>query len=365
MNNESMKPRKKNSSFTRNCSVVACLITIGVAMQLGSAGCKNIFIDEDPAARPQETFDFLWNDLQDRYAYLDYKGVHWNEVYDTLAPKINEGMSNTELFNVLASMLNTLRDGHVNLYAWFNRSNYFPVFLGSPQNFDGRLVLENYLLRVPSRYYLTGGLQHTVLDTLGLRVGYVRYATFQTVVKDYEISFIVNRFLSDSCDGVIFDVRNNGGGSVSNVFTLVNHFADEKRLAYYSEIKTAPGDNFGDREEVYTQPAASNVFTGRVAVLTNRTSYSATSLFTLAMKSLPHVKLIGDSTGGGLGAPTFAELPNGWSYRFSVTRTLSPNGDNWEDGIPADILVDLDPEIAVKGYDTMIERAMEYIKNGD
>lgn len=341
--------------------VVSCWLL--VLLLIG--GCKKVFIDEDVANNPRENFDYLWNDIKNRYSFLEYKGLNWDEVYDSLSPKIKDGMSSIELFNVLATMMNTLRDGHVNLTSWFNVSNYFPIFLGSPQNYDSRLVLEHYLLRVPSRYYVTGGLQHTVIDTLGVRVGYIRYSSFLNTVHDYDISFVIDRFLADSCDGVIIDVRNNGGGDVGNVFPLANHFADSARLAYYSEIKTGPGNNFGDREDVYFHPASSSVFTGRIALLTNRNSYSATSLFTLAMKSLPYVKMIGDSTGGGLGAPTYAELPNGWTYRFSVTHTLSPKGDNWENGIPADILIDLDPVAELNGYDSIIERAIEFVATGN
>src|SRR5205814_10374972 len=126
----------------------------------------------------------------------------------------------------------------------------------------------------------------------------------------------------------------------------------------------APND-FGDDENVFLEPVTSRPFTGRIAVLTNRNSFSATSFFTLAMKALPYVRVIGDSTGGGLGGPTYAELPNGWTYRFSVTHTLSPAGDNWENGIPADILIDLDPVLEDEGYDSIIERAIQYIITGN
>jgi len=339
--------------------MVFLLLTL---LLLGS--CKKVFIHEDVANNPQENFDYLWNDIQNRYSYLNYKGVDWNEVYDTLSPKIQEGMSSTSLFSVLATMLNTLQDGHVNLQSWFNVSNYFPIFLSSPQDYNSRLVLERYLLRVPSRYYVTGGLQHTVIDTLGVRIGYIRYSSFVNTVHDYDMSFIISRFLGDSCDGVIIDVRSNGGGDVGNVLPLADHFVDQERLAYFSQIKTGAGENFGDNEDVYLEPASDYLFTKRVAVLSNRNSYSATSLFCLSMKALPYVRMIGDSTGGGLGAPTYGELPNGWTYRFSVTRTLSPNGDNWEGGVPADILIDLDPTAEENGFDSIIERAIQYIITG-
>lgn len=352
---------KRGKKFPKNCF----LMLTGSIILLSS--CHKIFIDADIASTARNNFDYLWNDLRNRYSYLDYKNIDWNEVYDTLSPKVHDGMTNEDLFNVLASMMNELRDGHVNLTSPFNESNYYPIFLGSPPNYDGRLVLEHYLLRDPLQYYVTGNLLNTIIDTLGVKVGYIRYGSFVSSVSSFDISYVINRFLEDSVDGVIMDVRNNGGGDVGNVFTLANRFADEKRLAYTSQIKSGPGpEDFNDDEDVYIQPSGSSFqFTGRIALLTNRSCYSATSLFCLAMKALPYVKMIGDSTGGGLGAPTYAELPSGWTYRFSVTRALSPNGDNWENGIPADILIDLDPVLADEGYDSIIERAIQYIITGN
>jgi Peptidase family S41/Tricorn protease C1 domain len=357
----------------KKLSVVSCqfakrkstILLFGIIL-LSYSSCQKIFIDADVANDPKSNFNYLWNDIKNRYSYLDYKNVDWNKVYDTLAPKVHDGMLNEELFNVLGTMMNILRDGHVNLTSPFNLSNYYPIFLSSPQDYDGRLVLEHYLLRDSAQYYVTGSLQNTILDTLGVRVGYIRYSSFSNSVSSYDISYVINRFVLDSVDGVIIDVRNNGGGDVGNIFTLVNHFADEKRLAYFSQIKAGPGpEDFYDDESVYMNPEPSYRFTGRIAVLTNRSCFSATSLFCLAMKQLPYVKMIGDSTGGGLGAPTSGELPNGWNYRFSVTRTLSPQGDNWENGIPADILIDLDPVLEDEGYDSIIERAIQYIITGN
>ena len=331
-----------------------------------TSSCRKIFIDKDIANNPHENFEYLWNDIKNRYSYLDYKEVDWDQIHTTYGAQIEDGMSNESLFNVLGGMLNELRDGHVNLTSPFNISNYYPIFISSPQNYDSRLVLQYYLLRKPDQYFITGPLQHTILDTLGVKVGYLRYSSFLNFIQSSDIDYVINRFTEAKVDGVIIDVRSNGGGSISNVFTLIDRFADSVRHAYTSQIKVAPGPNdFDDEEQVYIGPAGAKQFTGRIALLTNRGCYSATSLFTLTTKSLPYIKMIGDSTGGGLGAPTGAELPNGWTYRFSVTRTLTPAGDNWEGGIPPDILTDLDPVAAALGYDSIIERAIQFIITGE
>jgi len=98
-------------------------------------------------------------------------------------------------------------------------------------------------------------------------------------------------------------------------------------------------------------------------LLTNRGCYSATSFFTLAMKAFPHVVQVGDTTGGGLGSPSGFELPNGWRYRFSVSRTLDPQGNNFENGIPPDVPVWNDPQNEANGVDDIMERAIDLIIN--
>jgi C-terminal processing protease CtpA/Prc len=81
------------------------------------------------------------------------------------------------------------------------------------------------------------------------------------------------------------------------------------------------------------------------------------------MKAFPHVVQVGDTTGGGLGSPAGFELPNGWGYRFSVSRTFSPNGDNWENGVPPDITVWMDPVHEAQGIDDIMEKAVEVIED--
>jgi C-terminal processing protease CtpA/Prc len=131
-------------------------------------------------------------------------------------------------------------------------------------------------------------------------------------------------------------------------------------------IKNGPGhEDFSKPTKVYIGPDSKNPYKKTVCILTNRSCYSATSFFVLAMKAFDNVVTIGDTTGGGLGAPTGAELPNGWSFRFSGTRTLSPDGINFEDGIPPDITRNLRTSDATRGVDTIIETAVNEINSRD
>ncbi len=336
----------------------------------GLVSCTKAFLGEQPNASPRANFDYLWEEVRTKYSFLEYKGVNWDTVYANYSPRIRPEMSQEALFRVLAEMLNELRDGHVNLSSPFTYSVYYPVFLGRPQNYDGRLLQERYLLRDINKYYITGPFQHTVLDTLGKRFGLISYRSFMNGFSGTELNFVMEKMLD--VDGVILDLRSNGGGSIQNAHSLAGRFTDVERIGYYSRLKNGPKpDDFGPELAVKVIPATSPLkYTGKLAILINRNSYSASSMFCLHMRALPQVRLIGDTTGGGLGVPNGGELPNGWTYRFSVSQSLSPETDasgqryNWESGVPPHIQVDLDAAQAAQGYDSMLERAILYLDSG-
>lgn len=340
-----------------------------LSLAFGLTAC-NSFIGEQPESGPREVFEELWSQVQLKYSFMQYKNLNWDDVYNKYNGQVTPGMSDIELFRVLEAMMNELRDGHANLVAPFSFSNYYPIFLNSPENFDGRLLLASYLRRYPDQHFITGPFQHTVLDTLGLKVGLMTYRSFSSGFSEADLDFVLGRF--QDADGVIIDMRSNGGGVISNAYSIAGRFTEFERISHYSRIKNGPGEaDFGPDNAVRVLPSSSAIrFTGPVVMLTNRGSYSATSLFALQMRALPNARIIGDTTGGGLGIPNGGGLSNGWTYRFSVGQALSyeldANGErfNWEDGVPPHIQVDLDPTLAGQGYDSMVERAIQFISTG-
>jgi hypothetical protein len=326
------------------------IILIGLCIS-----CSEVFLGKDVRSTPQENFESLWTILDQKYSFFSYKNVDWNEMHAKYAPKIKESTSDLELFSTLFQMLSELRDAHVNLVSPFNVSRYEGVFISGPENFNYRLIQDSYL---GSDYFITGPFKHQLIANG--KVGYVRYADFESIISKSDMDFIIEKYKTQL--GLIIDVRSNGGGYISNVFTLCRTFADQNRLVYTSYIKTGPGhEDFSQPDNVYISPQSATPYTKPVCVLTNRGCYSATSFFILAMKAFPNVTTVGDTTGGGLGAPTGAELPNGWSFRFSCTRTLSPDGKNYEDGIPPDHMKYLKTSDVAKGYDSIIEEAVKII----
>lgn len=307
---------------------------------------------------PRGNFDALWTILDEHYCYFKEKNVDWDDVYCRYSARLDDNMTQQELFQVCADMLEELRDGHTNLISSFNTSYYRKWWSDYPQNYDERLWQEYYF---NFNYRSINGISFGILPQ---NIGYVNYPCFMYSIGEGNLDAILAHVIT--CNGLIIDVRNNGGGELTNVETLVRRFISQRTLAGYIIHKTGPGHNeFSKPYAFYYDPADNGRVTWRkgVVILTNRSTYSAANNFVSIMKYLPNVRVVGDTTGGGSGMPYSSELPNGWGVRFSACPMLDPQGNDTEFGVePSEgCAVDLDPQIALQGHDTMIDFAINLL----
>lgn len=333
-------------------------VIIAFTVILLFSSCEKVLMEKEVADDPVTNFESMWQTVDTKYSLFDYKGIDWDQVYSEYRPKISDGMNRYELFFVLGDMLNELKDGHVNLIAPFDISRY-DFESDAPENFNFRLLQDHY---IGWDYLITGPLINTILVRDNVKIGYIYYGSFSSTVQNADIDFVVGNFLKTK--GIILDMRNNGGGDVNNIYRIGSRFADKKRLIYKSILKNGPGhEDFTDTADVYMEPVSPHTYANKVILLTNRGCFSATSFFTLAMKAFPNVIQVGDTTGGGLGSPAGFELPNGWGYRFSVSRTFSPEGINYDNGVPPDVTQWMNPQHQLAGIDDIMEKAIEIIIN--
>lgn len=317
--------------------------------------CEEAFIDDSPANDPQNNFDILWTTLDEKYSLFPIKKLDWDSVYAAFSPRIYPEMSDEELFAVMDSMLYLLRDGHTNLVSDFNVSRNWEWYLNYPDNFNYELVERNYL---GNNHRIAGGLRYTILEG---NLGYIYYGSFSSGFSRANLNEVMT-YLQNT-EGLIFDIRNNGGGRLNNAFVLAQLFAPEEQPVIYRFYKTGPGHNEFDKSvTVSLGPSAGVNYTKPVALLTNRRVYSAANTFAGIMGLFPKVTLIGDRTGGGGGLPVDSELPNGWTYRYSATREFTVQGTNLERGIPPNIQKDLDSTAVLNGRDNIIETAIDWLK---
>ncbi len=334
------------------------LSTVVLASVLFIASC----IREDVSGNsPQANFESLWQIIDRQYCFLDYKqeayGLDWNEVHTRYAQRITPSMSYENLFEVLSDMVNELRDGHVNLSSAIGTSQYREWFNSYPRNFSDS-IQSNYLKK---DYVTSSGLTYQILEN---NIGYIYCKSFSNGIGDGNLDQILHRLAI--CDGLIIDVRNNGGGSLTTAQKLAARFTKTKTLVGYMCHKTGPGhQDFSQPKAVYIEPSNGIRWQKKTIVLTNRRSYSATNDFVNSMKQFPGVTILGDKTGGGSGLPFSSEIPNGWSIRFSASPMFDPDMQQLEFGIEPDIKVDMSSEDMQQGKDSMIETACQILKQKD
>ncbi|MDL2215090.1 S41 family peptidase [Dysgonomonas sp. OttesenSCG-928-M03] len=315
------------------------------------------FHEDNYGNSKRDNFELLWKIMDEKYCFFDYKNIDWNEVYDRYSDRIQEGMSDEALFDVLGEMLAELKDGHVNLYATHNVARYWKWFEDYPENFDEK-IQKNY---IGTDYLIAGGIKYKILED---NIGYIYYGSFSNGIGESNLDQIISKM--SICKGIIIDIRNNGGGTLTNVDKIASRFFNEKTLVGYIMYKSGKGHNdFSEPYARHIEPSGKLRYQKNVVVLTNRKCYSAANDFVNAMSYAPNVTIIGDKTGGGSGLPMSSEIPNGWSVRFSSSPIMNAAKEHIEFGIDPYIKVDMKPEDTRRGIDTIIETARTFLNESN
>jgi len=301
---------------------------------------------------PVKNVEELWQIIDTKYCYVEEKDIDWNAIHDEYLAKAAALPKNDQiaLFDLCAEMLNTLQDGHVNLYSPFDISNCTSWYDSYPTNFNSQLQAL-YL----KDYRIAGGMYYCTIDNDS--IGYIYYPNFLSDFSANSIAWIFTAF--KDCRGLIIDVRNNGGGDLNNAYRLASPFFKENRVVGYWQHKTGPGHNdFSQLEELKSDTSLipSKWFRPTV-VLCNRRSYSATNSFVNMMRYADNAIIVGGKSGGGGGMPMSYEMPCGWTVRFSSVRMYDADKKDIEQGIEPDVQVNM----VSTDKDDIIEKAIELI----
>ncbi len=332
--------------LTTYCLLLACLFLVG---------CDK---GEGYTRSPRENFEALWKIMDENYCFFEFKDIDWDEVHDRYSVQITDTMNQYDLFKVLGKMLNEVKDGHTNLVSSFNISRYWAWYEDYPANFSTEVQKKYLGSATDNDFQQAAGISYRTLADG--QVGYMYYSSFSSGVGETNIDHIL--LLFKDCKGLIIDVRDNGGGSLTYSDLIASRFLEEKILAGYLQHKTGKGHNdFSEPYPTYLTPSEHIRWFRPVVVLTNRHCFSAANDFVQKMNLMPQVVTIGDRTGGGSGFPFSSELPNGWGVRFSAGPMLDTKMQHTEFGIDPDIRVDMTAEDISKGKDTIIEAGIANI----
>lgn len=326
-------------------------------MASGLCGCHD---EPDYQNDIYGNFDALWDIVDQRYCFFREKDIDWREIGNHYRSQITKETNSLQLFFICAAMLDELQDGHVNLSSRYNTSYYRKWWSDYPQDFNLRTLEENYL---EFNWLTAGGIMYKQLPG---EIAYMYFPSFSVPVSEIALDYIFAILYNSR--GLILDIRDNGGGLLTNVGTFLGRFIDKKITGGYIIHKTGPGHNdFSDPYPIEYEPADERrvKWNGPIVLLTNRSCFSAANDFTSVMKSLPQVKVVGARTGGGGGLPFSSELPIGWAVRFSACPLMNAEMECTEFGIDPSpgCEVHATEEDLAQGKDAILDFAIEMLKD--
>ncbi|GMN03049.1 S41 family peptidase [Erythrobacter sp. MTPC3] len=170
-------------------------------------------------------------------------------------------------------------------------------------------------------------------------------------------------------DGIIFDVRKNGGGSSNYGYDVLSRLTQEAfavsswRTMNYRPAFRAWGyqtDSFESTGNTRA-PDPDQYYAGPVAVLSGTSTFSAAEDFLVAFDVMDRGPIIGQASGGSTGQPLGFYLPGGGTARITTKRDTYPDGSDFVgDGVQPDTLAPLTVKAFIERRDPALEAAIRY-----
>lgn len=167
---------------------------------------------------------------------------------------------------------------------------------------------------------------------LNASTGYIKIYEF-TATTYQEFLTSLNALRKEGATDFVIDLRDNPGGYLDAVTAMVNEFLDEDDMIVYAE-----GEHYPRYD--YKADGRGLCRDGKVSVLVNEFSASASEIFAAAIQDNDRGKVIGRRTfGKGLVQQQFS-LSDGSALRLTVAHFYSPSGrciqkpyrrGNWKD----------------------------------
>ena len=185
------------------------------------------------------------------------------------------------------------------------------------------LILERDTVEIPS---VTG----EVMEINDKKIGYISISIFSSVTA-LQFEEKLKALEKEEIQGLVIDVRDNSGGYLSTVTSILSHLLPKGKIIY----QVQKDDNI----EV-TKDKTTDKREYPIAVLTNMNSASASEILAAAIKESYGGFVVGTKTYGKGTVQQVKKLSDGSMVKYTVENWLTPNG-NWIDGVgvePTDVL---------------------------
>ena len=324
-------------------------------------------------------YEAFWNMVNENYCFFgtafgNNKNIDWQAVYDKWMPIVkNDVKEEYELFNIIGKSLDVIKDGHIWMdsdFKYYSNEGYLLMPDGETfyeQNFISGFVQTCYLDKSTGKddykgdkdFMTVNGFPYGIIERNGKKIAYIYHGSYSKEFEEEDMAALDPLVMG--ADALIYDIRNNPGGSGVMALDQGAFFFKEKQIIGYSAFKNGPGyDDFTEPSETYIIPSDTYDWSGKpTALLINRRVYSTANFFASIMSQAPNVILVGQISGGGGGMPMSHYLPNGWDVVFSSNILLGPDKKHIEGGIKPDFEAEIGADCREIKKDGIVEKAIE------
>ena len=194
---------------------------------------------------------------------------------------------------------------------------------------------------------------------LSNNIGYIEFSSFdEQTAEDFKLEF--EKLEKQGIKSLIIDLRNNGGGIVSEALKIADYIADKESILLYEVDK--------NNNEIVRKSENNPIINIPVVILTNENTASSSEILAGALKDLGKAKIVGNKTYGKGVIQQILTLPDGSGLKITTEKYLTPNKTEINKiGIEPDEKVELPDSVesifnVKESEDTQLKKAIEMIK---
>lgn len=214
---------------------------------------------------------------------------------------------------------------------------------------------EEYHTKLKRGTVVVDSVEKKIYDKDNKKIGYLKLSNFAT--NSYkQFNEKLKELEKDDIESLIIDLRDNTGGDLESVDSIVSLFIPKNEVIYQMKEK----DKI---TKYYSKSDTKRNY--QIVVLVNKNSASASELMTGALKEMYGATIIGVNTFGKGTAQQVITLNNGERYKFTTREWLTAKGNSIEGiGIEPTIKVEQSEEYVNnpnEENDAQLKEALEYL----
>ena len=192
---------------------------------------------------------------------------------------------------------------------------------------------------------------HVETEMLENNIGYISLMTFDEGCAE-EFKNAYKELKAKGAKNIIIDLRNNTGGLVVECLDIADSILPK------GSIELVTVDAKGNKE--YSKAKKEPIIEGKIVVLINEYSASASEILVAALKENDKAEVVGKTSYGKGVIQSVLELSDGSVLKLTVNEYFTPNENKINKiGVEPDYEVELDVENEV---DTQLNKAIELLK---